>query len=349
MKKKNKYFVLGFRRYKTKEEFKNIIKGHNNRNRNYSHSHENIDKTKSKDNIILTNLQFENLNELLSFARQNLGEKKRQLKKGAAFGFEIVVDCTPDKNWTQDDYIRYLKDAESYFKERFKGLKIISSVIHLDEKKPHLHIDFSYFNELEGQWYQRRLKEKKLDRFKDILNDFEKKIGSKYGLNKGTGKELDKILKKKLAKAVEVVEVKTGILESEERKVLNINKTSKIISNINSSVKKIIKDKDYYQNIENEYKKLKKEHIKLENKYNKIYDEYSRLYDENSALESLNHKLKIENQNLKKQNIEIVKSYNRALEIAAHERQEKLNVKNTNKELVDKTIKNIKKQYNLSI
>jgi len=136
--KKEKYFVLGFRRYKTAEEFKNKVAGHNHRTRHYIKNHKNIDWTRTYKNIILTDLQFRNLDELLNYTKQNLAKGKRQLKKGAAWGFEFVVDCTPREDWTDKDYIKYLKDAEQWLRGRFKGLKVISSVIHLDEGKPHL-------------------------------------------------------------------------------------------------------------------------------------------------------------------------------------------------------------------
>jgi len=48
---KEKYFVLGFRRYKTHEEFKNKIVGHNHRNRKYIKSHQNIDWSRTEHNI----------------------------------------------------------------------------------------------------------------------------------------------------------------------------------------------------------------------------------------------------------------------------------------------------------
>jgi len=217
-----KYFVIAFRRYKTAEEFKNKLVGHNHRNRQYVKSHSNIDWNKSEKNIELTPLQFHSLEELREYAKTHLAKGRRNLKKGAAWGFEIVVDCTPDPNWTKQDYIEYLKNAEKWLRKRFDGQKVLSSVIHIDEGKPHLHIVFSYFNEKEGMWYQRRLKEEGIDRLSSLLDDFEKDIGSSYGLHRGEGENIDKPLLKALLKESEVIEEKKAYLrhKNEELSVL---------------------------------------------------------------------------------------------------------------------------------
>jgi len=351
---KEKYFVIGFRRYKTAEEFKNKVVGHNHRTRHYTKSHSNIDWSRTNKNIILTDLQFNSLDELLDFAKQNLSKGKRQLKKGAAWGFEIVVDCTPDESWSESDYIRYLKDAEQYFKKRFKGLKVISSVIHMDETKPHLHIVFSYFNELEGQWYQRKLKEKKLDRLKDILKDFEEKVGKKYGFIRGKGKELDKPLKKALSKALDekiVVEKKLGFIPTiKKEKVIDTKKAVKQIKKLNNKVKRLIREAEYYQEIENKYKELKRKNLMLSKEKEQLEKRLETLEQKALELKKENEKLRKENKELKQKNIVLVDNYKKALEVAAREIHMRTSRdKKVNEKMLDVTIDKIKKDYSLSI
>jgi len=344
---KEKYFVLGFRRYKTHEEFKNKIVGHNHRTRHYLKSHMNINWSKTHKNIILTDLQFKSLNELLDFAKQNLKKGKRQLKKGAAWGFEFIVDCTPREDWTEEDYIRYLRDAEKWLRDRFKGLKVISSVIHLDEGKPHLHITFSYFNELEGQWYQRKLKEKKLDRLKEILKEFEKDIGKKYGFVRGKGEEIDKPIKKALTKAVEEVKVKKGLFRTEKKKVLDINKTIKAIRKLSNKHKKALYENEH---LREQLIRVKKEKEELENRIRKLEElarENEKLREENFLLNKRVTELERENKELKEKNIILIDSYKKALEIAAQERQLRLS-KQVNSKMIERTIEKIKEDYNLT-
>ena len=150
----SRYFVLGFRKIKTSEEYKNKIVGHNHRNRNYP-NRLNINTSKSKDNIILSPLKYKSANNLIDTANQIIkeenkkikernksvadkkqkGKLRRGLKKGSSFAFEILVDCSKIEGWNENNYIEYLKEAERFFRDRFKGQEVLSSVIHLDESK----------------------------------------------------------------------------------------------------------------------------------------------------------------------------------------------------------------------
>jgi len=189
------YFVIGMRKIKTNEEFKNKIVGHNNRERTYKSTHLNINPDKTKHNIHLTPLQFRDEEEIRDYAKKHLRKGKRQLQKNKAFGFEILVDCSKVQGWTEAYYIDYLVKAEEWFKNRFKGQKVVSSVIHLDEGKPHLHLTFLYFNQNLGQWNQKQMYKDGLTDLNKILADFERDIGAKFNFKKGKTKDLDEIVK----------------------------------------------------------------------------------------------------------------------------------------------------------
>ena len=92
----------------------------------------------------------------------------------------------------------------------------------------------------------------------------------------------------------------------------------------------------------------------LENKANELERENLMLSRENEdiayklrELERKVNELKIENERLKKQNIEIIKDYQEALKIAAQERQLRLS-KQINKNMLNKTIEQLKKDYHIS-
>ena len=350
---KEKYFVIGLRKIKTKEEYKNKIVGHNHRQRHYiKNPHSNIDWNKTDHNIILQDLKYKNAEELIEHGNNNLKGKSRKLKKGSAFAYEIVVDCTPRNDWSEQDYIRYLQDAYEYLKERFKGQEIVSAVIHMDETKPHLHITFSYFNKELGKWNQRGLMQKKLTNLNKLLDDFEKAVGKKYGFSRGKGKELDKPLKKALSKAVEekvVVEKKLGFIPiPKKEKVIDTKKLTKVIKKLNNEVKKVVKDTEYYKKIENEYKKIKRKNLMLSREKDELKKRLEDLEQKAIQLKKQNETLLKENKKLKEKNIILVDSYNKALEIAAKERQLRLS-KQVNSQMINKTIEKIKEDYNLSI
>ena len=195
-----KYFVIDFKKYGGGEAYKNIM-GHNLRKRNYR-NRANIDPARSAGNIVLADTDetwSEYMEACNTKARENGG---RKLRKGSADFFSIVIDASVIEGWSNDDYIRYLKDAEAWLRERFAGQKILASVIHVDEKKPHLHFTASYFNEERGRWSQKWLAQSKKTDLNALLDDFEKEIGSKYGLRRGLS-EKDRAMKK----IQEIVEV----------------------------------------------------------------------------------------------------------------------------------------------
>ena len=188
-----KYFVIDFKKFGGAEAYKNVM-GHNLRKRNYK-DRANIDPARSDKNIVLAATDetwSEYMEKANTMARENGG---RKLRKGSADFFSIVVDCSVIEGWKEEDYIRYLKDAEAWLKERFQGQKILASVIHLDEKKPHLHFTASYFNEDRNRWSQKWLAQSKKTDLNQLLSDFEKDIGAKYGLQRGLS-EKDRALEK---------------------------------------------------------------------------------------------------------------------------------------------------------
>jgi len=346
-KMKEKYFVIGFRKIKTAEEYKNKIVGHNHRNRKYIKSHQNIDWSRTEQNIILQDLKYKNATELIESGNNNLKGKSRKLKKNSAFAFEMIIDCTPRDDWKQQDYIAYLKDAYEYLKERFKGQELISAVIHMDEGKPHLHIVFSYFNTELGKWNQRGLmKEKKTDLNK-ILDDFEEKVGKKYGFVRGRGKELDKPLKKELAKKVKEVKIKKGFFKAEKKKVIFTKDAVDVIKNLDAKYRKAIYENEHLKEQLIKERKEKEEFQNRLKELEKVVKEKERIERENVMLTKRVKVLEKENKELKEKNIILVNSYKKALEIAGKERQLRLS-KKVNEKMLENTIKKIKEDYNLT-
>ena len=263
------YLVLNFKKIKSKEEFKNVIAGHNFRTREYK-NRENIDTTRTKDNIILSPLKFKNENELLKYTKGKLKENKRQIRKNSAKAFSLVVDCSVMEGWEDDNYIEYLKEANewlnNYFSKKY-GLINLGSIIHLDESKPHLHISFSYFSEIEGAWIQKQLYKKKVTNFNILLEKFEQEVGVKYELRKGENEDIKKQIyvdeQKIISSRIENYTIKMDMFNTKEVKAMsedNINEClteykTKIIQQINQKVPEM-----------GENERLKNELIKIKEK-----------------------------------------------------------------------------------
>ena len=241
-----RYFVIDLKKYAGAEAYKNII-GHNMRNRNYK-NRGNIDTQKSQENIILTepehqrwedymaecNALIEKKNAELKRIKKEIKEKglkeeikekyRKKLRHGKSDFFSIVVDSSVIPDWKTEDYIEYLKEAEKWLRERFAGQKILASVIHMDEKKPHLHLTISYFNDDDARWSQKRLAQNKATDLDTLLKEFEEEIGKKYGLSRG--ESIENKGRKAVSNAVKIREEKKGILwwKRTEYKVTGVNK-----------------------------------------------------------------------------------------------------------------------------
>ena len=199
-----RYFVIDFKKYGGPEAHKNVL-GHNLRHRHYK-ERQNIDTALSDKNVVLTGTNQtwqEYMDECNEKAKKSGG---RKLRTGSADFFSIIVDCSVVEGWKEENYTQYLDEAEKWLRERFRGQKILASVIHLDEKKPHLHFTVSYFNEERGRWSQKWLAQEKKTDLNAILDDFERDIGAKYGLERG------KSVKEKAEKEI-VAAIQAGIKE----------------------------------------------------------------------------------------------------------------------------------------
>jgi len=203
------YFVIDFKKYKGAEAYKNVM-GHNLRKRHYR-DRANIDPARSADNIVLHKTDeswSEYMEHCNATARENGG---RKLRNGSADFFSIVIDASVIDGWSNADYIAYLRDAERWLRKRFDGQKILASVIHVDEKKPHLHFTVSYFNEDRKRWSQKWLAQEKKTDLNTLLDDFERDVGAKYGLQRGQDQK-EKATKEILA-ALEIEKEEPTLLE----------------------------------------------------------------------------------------------------------------------------------------
>jgi len=288
---KKRYFVIGFRKIHSAEEYKNKVLGHNHRIRKYiKNPHRNIDWNKTPNNIVLQGLKYKKADELIESANKKIKErnekrkkKARRLKKEAAFAFEVIVDCTPDPSWTESDYVRYLEDALDYLKQRFDGQELVSAVIHKDEGKPHLHAVFSYFNEKEARWNQRGLRKSKATDLNALLDDFKKQVGRKYGLERGEGKELAAPILREAEKRARVVTVETTkdspipFLRKKEQKrvrVVPFKAIGEIATSLENERKKAVYEvrhlREELDKKKEEVRKLRERVDGLENKVKKL-------------------------------------------------------------------------------
>lgn len=161
------------------------IRIHDNREKNVSHTNPDIDKTKSGDNYTLQ--ASENFNEDVKQKITSL-ELKRTPRKDAVVMCQALItsdkeffDQHPAGQWKQ-----FFVDSFKFIKEQYGAENIISATVHLDEKTPHLHVNFVPVTQ-DG-----RLSAKDLitrESLRTLQDDFFQAVGAKYGLKRGESRE----------------------------------------------------------------------------------------------------------------------------------------------------------------
>ena len=210
--------------------------------------------------------KFKNENELLKYTKGKLKENKRQIRKNSAKAFSLVVDCSVMEKWNESDYVEYLKEANKWLNDYFSkkyGLINLGSIIHMDESKPHLHIAFSYFSEIEGAWIQKQLYKDKVTNFNILLKKFEQEVGAKFGLKKGDNKNIKKQLNINAAEIfntnIQTYKVKTGLLSTQEIKAISVKNINKCLTIYNNKIIKKVPSIGELERLKEELIKKNKE------------------------------------------------------------------------------------------
>jgi hypothetical protein len=159
------------------------IQIHDLREKDKSHTNKSIDWTKTDTNYDLApenNLTFnKRIKEKID--RLNL---KRAVRKDAVKMIQCLV--TSDREFfdksSPEETKQFFEDSYEFLKEKYGEENIVSSIVHMDEKTPHMHFNFVPITEdgrLSGKEVVSRGK------IKYLHDTFIRDVGQKYGLERG--------------------------------------------------------------------------------------------------------------------------------------------------------------------
>ncbi len=221
------------------EKFKSgAVKGLENHDKRLKESISNpdINKSKSEDNynLIQTDLTYQvaiknRIKEL------NL---KRAVRKDAVVMCQCLVTSDSEffENALPGQQEKFFQDSYKFISDRYGENNIISAIVHLDEKTPHMHVNFvpvTKDNRLSAKSLITRTELSKLH------DDFYKKVGLGYCLDRGETRE-DK------QKHLSVQEYKKETLKEEIEKLeIQKNKTEKKLSKYVDMAKDMRSDFEY--------------------------------------------------------------------------------------------------------
>ena len=165
------------------------IDTHVERRATSSRTNPDIDFAKSCNNFDLQSLYQGTFNSRIKNVLEKNGITKT--RKNAVVLAELLFTASPtffDKK--SDDEIRqYFTDCYDFACKEYGKENIISAVVHLDEKTPHLHLELVPIKD-------NKLNARELFNYKttEMQNKAHKQVFSKYGLDRGeTNKELKHI------------------------------------------------------------------------------------------------------------------------------------------------------------
>lgn len=152
-----------------------------------SHSNPDIDRSRSDENVIT---QYQPANRYIEVIDRRIASLnlKKAVRKDAVVMCQAMITASPE--WfagkTQPEIDSFLKDATSFIEGRYGYENIVSIVKHMDEKTPHLHINFVPVKD-------GRLSAKAIftrEELSNLQDDFYEKIGKKYKMERGEKKEV---------------------------------------------------------------------------------------------------------------------------------------------------------------
>ena len=135
---KAQYAILRFAKYKGPEI--GHIESHNERTKEKYASNPGIDKSRSHLNFHLVTPQRKYRAE----AEKQIAEAGCRTRSDSVRVVEALVTATPEffKSKKKSEVKAYFQEALDFIKQNQKPETIISAVVHMDEKTPHMHLSF---------------------------------------------------------------------------------------------------------------------------------------------------------------------------------------------------------------
>lgn len=146
---------------------------------NYRENHPaNADPEREKDNLT----DKKNSGEALREYSQMIPEKVR---KNAVHALEFVITASPEffEKATRKELVKYFKDSEKWVGDFVGSDNVISAVLHMDEKTPHMH--FIAIPLVNGKLNAREIIGGTKHRMRWLQDDFYKNVGKHSNLERG--------------------------------------------------------------------------------------------------------------------------------------------------------------------
>lgn len=268
------------------------IQIHDNREKDHSHTNKDIDWSKSDLNYNLAPTFEGSFYNKINSRIQELS-LPRKVRKDAIVMTQCLV--TSDKGFfdklTPEEQKRYFQESYDFIKNRYGEKNIISAIVHMDEKTPHMHVNFVPVTS-DGRLSAKDLFGKM--QLSKLHDDFFKNVGKGWGLERGQPKA-------ETQKHIPINQFKAETLQKELKEIQN---NIQILKNKENAIQNDLNTLKGVEMTLNELECVKAQKIPLTGKISLNKDDFERIADmaKKAALNDIElNSLKSENVNLKKE------------------------------------------------
>lgn len=187
------------------------------------HSNPDIDIDRSDQNVVF--FRTENLTEDVKRRVADIqSRQKRKIRCDAPVAIEYMITASPEAmaRLSAEERERYFAECLSFVEARHGTRNRLSTVLHLDETTPHLHM--LVFPEREGKLDAKSFF--KLPALTELQDEFAIKVGKQFGLERGV--RLSELLEKgeKPHRHQSVAVYKAKKLKETEKKLAELEQTT---------------------------------------------------------------------------------------------------------------------------
>lgn len=277
------------------------IQIHDRREKDVSHTNKDIDWSRTHENVTL----IERQGTFQRAVKERIDglDLKRAVRKDATVMVQAMI--TSDKAFfdgmTKPEQVEFLKKGYEFIKDRYGEENVVSATIHMDEKTPHVHVNFVPVTE-DGRLSAKDLfGPKDLRTLQDDFNRYCRENG--YDLERGDPESKAKHLKvaeyKLETKYQELKEKETELqkleqvdksvsLEAEKGKLMYSTQEVEAIKEQNKALKLESYDKGRtIQDLEKKVQELEKQLSRAQNDIGKVNVALERLKDLENESEAL--------------------------------------------------------------
>lgn len=220
---------------------------HNERQREHSNSNPDIDFSRSKDNYSLTDPSGLSYNDRIAERLKTGYTGHKAVRKDAVRLVEVIVTSDEEffKKLDKTSQRAFFVDCVEFLSKKYGKDNIISANVHMDERTPHMHVDFVPLTK-DGRLSAKEVCGDRKD-LQALQDSFFEQVGKKYGLERGSRADIDK------------GERGRKHLETERFKALAVKKEVEKLENKKIGVKGLIKNTSYkdYEQLQEKFCKAK--------------------------------------------------------------------------------------------